>query len=291
MTAAATELVNRPGIGLSELGSALTVAETLVREGAAKGVFAKAFADEWKDLFTTHRIGHAARVLNTQDFPDMQRSKSDILDAVIAILSFGGAVRERWGEHAWAFAAMSTLGTALNWIMQLSALSVPGVWPAALADVPNVPDKTAMLRQPGKGKPLAAFLAACVEELGAARGKKRGASAAAKISTGSHPPKLSFSDSESASPEPTRKRAKKPQRAAKRESRLAQIQREILALEIEEGCTSIEAIAILNWAKELGEEADALVEAGEGTEKWDGPAVQAHVKVLSRAHRRAMRTA
>jgi hypothetical protein len=176
VTASTSQLVNRPGVGLSELGSAITSYETLLREGASKGVLSRSFTKKWLERMEALDIARAAELLNSQDYPEMNRSEAELRTATVHILQFANVLRENWDEVVWFFGLATTMSVSGAWLLQLASLSVPGAWAAALRDVPNLPpSKDKLVAQPTKGKVLAEFLAECVSSLAASREPRRAA--------------------------------------------------------------------------------------------------------------------
>lgn len=197
ITCGSSEMVNRPGVGMSELGAAVILFHTLLEEGRKKQVLHDSFVQKWLGLYEEQDLVKCAKMLNTQDYPEIQRSDAAVLEAVKGILSFGNTVREQWEELVWIFGAFSGASTCLSWTLQLGALTIPGAWASALKDVPKLPGSNEKLKAaPTKGKLLAAVLSDCVSDLAVARKGKTGP----KILTKST--KLTFSSSEESAEEP-----------------------------------------------------------------------------------------
>jgi hypothetical protein len=194
------ELLNRPGVGCSELGATLETLHRLIVEDTLD-VFSKRLKKKWADLFEKHDVLNAAQLLNTQDYPSLDRSAASLTLAATNLLKLGNSIRTDWSDLVVVFAAVLGSSTGFQWVLQLAALTCPGAWPAGLKDVPNIPDaaKAKVLLTPNSGRALAELLAACTEELCSKRKAK-----AAPMVGGPVAALLSFSDDEQPAP------AKKP---------------------------------------------------------------------------------
>lgn len=84
-----TELLNRPAIGLSELGGVLVHMNALVTEGVAKKILHPDFAAKWSVQWEALGLQSAAEVLNTNDYPELPRSSAALEKAVKSVCSFG----------------------------------------------------------------------------------------------------------------------------------------------------------------------------------------------------------
>lgn len=212
------ELVNRPGVGLSELGATLETLVALV-EGN-RDVFAKPFVVTFSSLAEEHDLLDSAQILNTQDYQTLERSEAAVVQAVKNVLLFGSKVRAAWPDFAPKLGILMGATTGLNWVMQLAALTIPGAWPQAMKDVPNLPEpsKRRVLDNPTKGKALVELLAQCVIQLAETRKPKKTATFSVSA------PVLSFSDTEDETTGPPPKKTKTLLRE------LARVGNEILAL-------------------------------------------------------------
>ncbi|CAE7871729.1 unnamed protein product [Symbiodinium microadriaticum] len=138
-----TELINRPGVGLSELSGCFLNLNEII-EGLAKDILAPKLDQKWRSLWTTHELEWCCQVLNQNDYPDMQRTVENL-----------------------QYAVRSALTVDSSWILAFASLTTSGVFAEKSNEVPLEGEeleakKAALLEKPGSGKRLVELLTACV---------------------------------------------------------------------------------------------------------------------------------
>ncbi|CAE7829280.1 unnamed protein product [Symbiodinium sp. CCMP2592] len=134
-----TELINRPGIGFSELAGSLLSWLDVVQDLGQKKVFHKDFVAHWQKLAEEHSLRESCELLNAQDYPDLERTSAGLSGAVKKLLQFANEIRRDWPRHA----AIQGLGC--------SAWDVPTECTEA---------KAALMRKPESGNMLVAYISA-----------------------------------------------------------------------------------------------------------------------------------
>lgn len=152
-----TELINRPGIGFSELASVLHCQDCAIREGVRDEILHPALLAKWDSLWCAHELAAAVKVLNAIGFPDISRSSVEVKTAVSNMLKFAQAVRGDWEAWSSVFAFGTTLTVCNSWLLSVAALTCPGVFAKAVVDVPMKAapgTKAALLADPSNGQKL-----------------------------------------------------------------------------------------------------------------------------------------
>lgn len=70
ISAANTELINRPGIGLSEFSSVLENLELVLTEGLASQIYHPDLVAKFSTLYSKYDMGTATKVLNSISYPN-----------------------------------------------------------------------------------------------------------------------------------------------------------------------------------------------------------------------------
>ena len=73
ISAANTELVNRPAIGLSEFSSVLENLELVLTEGLAAKIFHPELVAKFTTQYNAYDMGTATKVLNSISYPNQAR--------------------------------------------------------------------------------------------------------------------------------------------------------------------------------------------------------------------------
>jgi len=160
LSAENTELFNRPGVGLSELGGVLLNLNQVLEEGLSAKVFDADLVSGWRTVFEEFNFREAAETLNSNDYPDADRSSAKLLAAVQSVAKLGNHVREHWSR----FSILLGLGSAVlvdtAWLCTLASLTIPGVYADKVKDVPvtSTAAKARLIANPTVGKHLISFL-------------------------------------------------------------------------------------------------------------------------------------
>ena len=77
----------------------------------------------------------SSQVLNSHGYPHLTRSQQDISKAIQHLLEFGSAVRKDWNDFCKAFALGTAQTVGFAWVLELSALTIPGAWAQRLQGV------------------------------------------------------------------------------------------------------------------------------------------------------------
>jgi len=99
-SAESAELVNRPGVGLSELGGVILNLNQVF--GLAAKVFDPDLVSGWRAVFDEFK-------LNSNDYPEADHSSAKLFAAEQSVAKLGNHVRERWGR----FSILLGLGSAV----------------------------------------------------------------------------------------------------------------------------------------------------------------------------------
>ena len=154
-----TELLNRPGVGLSELGGVILNLNQVLEDGLSAKVFDPDLVSGWRTVFEEFKLREAAETLNSNDYPEADRSSAKLLAAVQSVAKLGNHVREHWTR----FSILLGLGSAVlvdtAWLCTLASLTIPGVYADKLKDVPvtSTDAKARLTGNPTLGKHLIGF--------------------------------------------------------------------------------------------------------------------------------------
>ncbi|CAJ1412876.1 unnamed protein product, partial [Effrenium voratum] len=162
-----TELLNRPAIGISECAGCLENFKAVVDEGLAKELLHPKLAEKVNTWWATHRLDEALPLLNTQGYPDLDRSGQNLTRAVANYLKAVQEVRGEWATWARILGAGSCLVVDSVWLLSAAALTGPGALATGVAEVPVKVDgkKAALVADPTNGLAVRDFLTAEVQAL------------------------------------------------------------------------------------------------------------------------------
>ncbi len=171
-------------MGLSELAGTLECLKMNIDDGVASKILHASVSKDMNDLWVEHDMGTVVQVLNTQNYPHLDRSEVSILSACKNLLKFAGAVHGKYERFMELFFRSTTNHVGTAWLLQLAALTEGSVWSKGVENVPKLPvkEKEELAANPGKAKLLANFLAAAVGDLAGTRSKKRVRESTAKLS-------------------------------------------------------------------------------------------------------------
>ena len=79
-------------IGLSELSGALDHMNTIVHECVDKGILSENVQHKWDALANEHDLLWVLRILNAKQYPEEERSQTNVKKAVTKLLSFGSKI-------------------------------------------------------------------------------------------------------------------------------------------------------------------------------------------------------
>lgn len=157
-----TEIINRPPVGLSELGGVLIHMNDLLADGVEAKILHPELLHMWNAKWTELNLQAAAETLDQNDFPDAPRASQDLQAAVKAVCELGNFVRQHWSTWSVLLGFGAGLLVDTSWILTMSSLTIPGLYADKIKDVPCTNEllKSNLLREPARGKLLLAFLEA-----------------------------------------------------------------------------------------------------------------------------------
>ncbi|CAK0833454.1 unnamed protein product [Prorocentrum cordatum] len=157
-----SELINRPGIGLSELSGALMNFNDMLVQGASAKVFHPELSARWSAIWESLNLQSACEVLNDHDYPTADRSSAKIKASVKSICKLGQTLREHWNDWASVFGFMACGTLDLTWLLTLGSLTCAGVWAERMDQVPMAAGdaKATLMNDKQSGLSLIAFLVA-----------------------------------------------------------------------------------------------------------------------------------
>ena len=91
-----TELVNRPETGLSMVIGNVVALRKIIDEGAAGHIFSKDFAKKLGEMCDKFDVSHMNRMINVQDYPEVERSSAEVDKACKQALKMGKHIVEEW---------------------------------------------------------------------------------------------------------------------------------------------------------------------------------------------------
>jgi hypothetical protein len=88
VSAETSELINRPAIGWSMLGAIFETFLINIQEGAKTGLYTAEFVHKFEKDYNDLHVLQAAKIMNSQDYPGLDRSEAQCAESVQAILTF-----------------------------------------------------------------------------------------------------------------------------------------------------------------------------------------------------------
>lgn len=200
-----TELLNRPGVGWSEAASVVENFMDVIAAGVANKILHPDLGSKMSAFSQKYDLTTSVQVLNAQSYPNLDRSHANVAAATSNLLKFAQDARTQWPCFSNIFAWGSSLMVDSLWILQMAALTTPGVFAERIQPVPLAADgaKALLLANPADGKALKALL---VEELTAQHGVRAKKIAGAPAAPGPLALLHFDSDSEEAPPPPKKRK-------------------------------------------------------------------------------------
>ena len=164
LKADASELLNRPAVGLSIAVQSLARWQELVSAAVEEKIFHPDLKDHLDQTFAKYDFPFIDRMLNFDDWKEKTRADGDVHRACRNLLRLSIELSSKWGflYELMGFSASMTCG--VHWAMNLAAMTVPGHYAQHLDHIPATlkAARKKLEKNPNSSSALAEFLTAVV---------------------------------------------------------------------------------------------------------------------------------